>query len=213
MITRAGDPDVWYAYDLFALKAEHPLIDYLMEEGEEPLLHGTRVWQSGWLAIDWLVRHPLPPRGRVVDVGCGWGLLGIHCARSTGSRVLAVDIDPRVGPFLDLHARINEVRVRPRFGGIESLKDRDLAGLTLLAGADICFWNELVRPLYDLIGRALDHGCTRVLLADPGREPFENLAERCVRDFGGRVFDHHIHRPRSRGRLLEILGTDSCRWL
>lgn len=208
MITRAGDPDVWYAYDLFALKAEHPLIDYLKEEGEEPLLHGTRVWQSGWLAIDWLQRHPLPQGSKVIDVGCGWGLLGIYCARRFGSRVLSVDVDACVAPFLDLHARINEVTLRPRFTGIAGITARDLGGTALVAGADICFWNELVQPLYDLIGRALEQGCARVLLADPGREPFEKLAERCVLDFGGRVFDHHIHRPRSRGRLLEIGGVE-----
>ncbi len=202
MITRAGDPDVWYAYDVFALKAAHPLVDYLAEECEEPLLHGTRVWQSGWLAIDWLQRHPLPQVSKVIDVGCGWGLLGIYCARQFGSRVLSVDVDPCVGPFLDLHARINEVTVRPRYTGIAGIGARDLAGTELLAGADICFWNELVQPLYDLVGRALEAGVPRILVADPGREPFEKLAARCVRDFGAVVFDHGAPRPRSKGRLL-----------
>ncbi|MCA9783085.1 MAG: methyltransferase [Candidatus Cloacimonetes bacterium] len=204
VITRARDRDVCYAYDLFALKKAHPLIGFLEQECEEPFYYGTRVWNSGWLAIDHLEHHGLPAGSGVIDLGCGWGLLGIFCARRFGCRVLAVDTDPLVAPFLDLHARINEVSLSPRFVDMARLSDRDLRGRTLLAGADICFWPELVTPLFELIRRALDLGVPRILISDPGREPFETLAARCRKELGARILDHSLEKPKVTGRLLVI---------
>jgi predicted nicotinamide N-methyase len=51
-----------------------------------------------------------------------------------------------------------------------------------MMGADICFWEELAIKLEALFRKALSNGMKRIVLADPGRQPFLDLAERC-KDF------------------------------
>jgi len=56
-----------------------------------------------------------------------------------------------------------------------------------------------------VISRALDAGTRLVLIADPGRSPFERLALSFTRDGSGEVIDWTAKRPRSRwGRILRI---------
>ena len=46
-------------------------------------------------------------------------------------------------------------------------------------GADICFWDELTPELFNMIRRARRAGISKVMIADPCRSPFEELADRC----------------------------------
>ena len=41
--------------------------------------------------------------------------------------------------------------------------------LHTLMGTDICFWDEMTTPLFELIQRARAAGVEQVLIADPGR--------------------------------------------
>ena len=50
----------------------------------------------------------------------------------------------------------------------------------LIVGADICFWEELVDPLYQLVRQGVAAGVPEILVADPGRPPFDDLCARCV---------------------------------
>ena len=80
------------------------------------------------------------------------------------------------------------------------MKDVDV-----LIGADICFWDEMVDPLNRLIKRALKAGVKLILIADPVRSPFEELAEHFTGIQGGEVMDWSVKRPRKiRGQILKI---------
>ena len=46
-----------------------------------------------------------------MEIGCGWGLLGIYCAKKYDSRVISVDLDAEVFPYLELHTRVNDVEI------------------------------------------------------------------------------------------------------
>jgi predicted nicotinamide N-methyase len=140
-----------------------------------------------------------------MEVGAGWGLAGIYCAKRHGAVVTAVDMDPEVFPYLHLHADINKVEIatiRRAFGG---LTREDLRGFDVLMGADVCFWDKLVLSLKRLINRALSSGVPLVLIADPGRSTFEELAGYYEEKQMGETLNWTTRRPRRlHGRILKI---------
>jgi predicted nicotinamide N-methyase len=140
-----------------------------------------------------------------MEIGCGWGLLGIYCAKKYGARVTSVDVDPEVFPFLRLHAKVNEVEISTMKKGFDGLRTKHLQQVDVLIGADICFWETMARPLKNLILRALRAGVQQVLISDPGRSPFEEVGEYFVNKRGGEILDWTSQRPRrSEGRILKI---------
>ena len=155
--------------------------------------------------MDYLHRRGLPKDVRVMEVGCGWGLLGIYCAKKYGVKVTSVDVDPEVIPYLKLHARINEVDIATVRKDFDGLRTKHLQKIDVLIGADICFWDTLVKPLKNLILRALRAKVKQVLISDPGRPPFEEVAEYFISKKGGEILDWTAQRPRrSEGRILKI---------
>ena len=155
--------------------------------------------------MDYLKRRGLTKGSRVVEIGCGWGLTGIFCAKNYDAVVTGVDRDPDVFPYLRLHAEINGVELhtlRKAFGGLER---GHLRGIDMIVGADICYWDSMVLSLKRLVGRALREKVSLLLIADPGRPPFEILAGYCEKKWGAEVLDWTIHRPRTfHGRILRI---------
>jgi predicted nicotinamide N-methyase len=155
--------------------------------------------------MDFLGRQKIPPGLRIMDIGCGWGLLGIYCAKKLGAEVTSVDSDPAVFPFLDLHAEINKVKITTMKRGLGGLTAQDLRGFDILVGADICFWDDLMLPLKRMINRALRAGVRMVLIADPGRQPFYDLGEYFSKTNGAEIMKWKISSPRKmEGRILKI---------
>lgn len=189
------DPRAWHSRGLVVLKPAHPLIRKLKRELPTPCIHGDKVWNSSWLLMDELRRHPPAAGATLMDLGCGWGPLGIYAARRLDQRVIAVDADDGVFPYVQLHADLNRVTIETRQRRFERLGARDLQGVSTLAGADICFWEELTPVLFNLIRRALKAGVQRILIADPGRDPFYALAERCEKAFPTRVVERKTSTP------------------
>lgn len=177
----------------------------LLKSSRQPEIHGNKVWFSSFLIMDYLEVVPPPRRARVMEIGCGWGLLSIYCADKFKADVVAVDADPNVFPFLRLHAERNGVAVRTLCKRYQSIPPRRLAGLDLLAGGDICFWDELVNPLFRLIQRAVEQKVGTIVIADPGRPPFLKLARRCRNRFGAHLLPYSITDPKEEeGYLLTI---------
>jgi len=168
-------------------------------------IYGNKLWSSSWVLMDFLRRQRIPPGLRIMDVGCGWGLLGIYCAKKLGAVVSSVDSDPEVFPYLDLHAKINKVRITTMNRGLGGLTVRDLRGFDVLVGADICFWDNLALILKRLINRALRAGVRMVLIADPGRQPFYELGEYFSKTTGTEILNWRIKNPRRmEGRILKM---------
>ncbi|MBN2374214.1 class I SAM-dependent methyltransferase, partial [bacterium] len=99
-----------FAYGIHALYARHRAIRKL-KQTHPPTYHGFRVWPSSWLLMDFLNKRGIPRGSHVLDVGCGWGLGGIYCAKNYHAAVTGIDIDPEVFPYLRLHAQINNVKI------------------------------------------------------------------------------------------------------
>ena len=167
------------AFGLKILNASHPGVRQLKRDGAVAEIHGNKFWNSSYLIMDYLKKNPLPKRSRVLEIGCGWGLLGLYCAKQFGNRAHGIDADKNVLPYLDLHADINEVRMTREGKTFNQLTTDYLRDFDVILGADICFWDEMTRQLFNLIKRAKKAGVKQIMISDPCRSPFSKLASRC----------------------------------
>jgi predicted nicotinamide N-methyase len=167
------------ALGLRILNSSHPDIKRLKREGYVAELHGNKFWNSSFLIMNHLKRHPLKKGARVLELGCGWGLLGIFCAKNFSARVTGMDADKNVFPFLKLHSELNGVRIKTEHGTFEHLTKRRLSSFDVVLGSDICFWDDMSITLFNLIKRSLRAGVKQVIISDPCRSPFTDLANRC----------------------------------
>jgi predicted nicotinamide N-methyase len=176
-----------------------------LKRHHQPSFFGNSLWNSSWLLMDYFRRRGLPKGARIMEVGCGWGLAGIYCAKKKGALVTAVDVDSEVFPFLQLHAEINKTQIsfqRKQYNGITC---KVLSDYDYVIGSDICYYYEMVDPLRRLIRRALRSGVKSVVLADPGRGSFEELGECFCRKGTGEILDWTVRHPRFiEGRILKV---------
>ncbi len=187
------------------LTTSHPAIRRIKRTDVHPSLHGNKLWKSSFLLMDYLKKHPPEHVGRVMDAGCGWGTSGIFCAKHFRSEVTSVDADDNVFPYLLANADANGVSVQPLQSRFEKITTRQLQGLDLLIAADICFWDELVNPVFNLVKRAVNAGVKKIVIADPERSTFFDMAHRCEDTFCAEILEWKTRRPvQARGALMII---------
>ena len=193
------------SHGLNLLLSGHPEIKKL-KKNYQPSTHGNKVWRTSWLLVDYLKKQQLiTSRHKVLDVGCGWGICGICCARTYHAKVICADIDPDVYPYLNLHAEINKVKIDFLKLGFDQIKSKLLKDIDVIVGADICFWDNLVDPLRRLIQRAKRASVKLILLADPGRPTFDDLSEFFIHKSGAELLEWEIKKPYSTsGKILHI---------
>ena len=167
------------AFGLKILNANHARVRQLKREGYVAEIHGNKFWNSSYLIMDHLKKNPLSKRSRVLEIGCGWGLLGLYCAKQFGNRAHGIDADENVLPYLELHADINGVKMTGEKKTFNQLTVDYLSNFDVVMGADICFWDEMTGQLFNLIKRARKAGVKQVLISDPCRPPFNDLADKC----------------------------------
>lgn len=141
-------------------------------------------WAGGTVLARYILDHPESVRGkRVVDLGCGSGVVAIAAMKAGALSVTAVDIDPNALAATRLNAEANGVMVTTFTGELIAPPDADL----ILVG-DLFYDAKLA----DKISASLS-GCVaagiEVLVGDMGRKPLpldllEPLAEYEVPDFG-----------------------------
>ena len=183
----------------------HPAIRKVRRQGVQPSIHGNKLWKSSCLLMDYLNKHRPEHCASVIDVGCGWGVSGIWCARTLGSSVTSVDADPDVFPYLQATAELNKVELTPLVSRFEKLTTKQLSKFDMLIAADICFWDELVKPVYNMVNRAVNAGVKHILIADPERAPFYEMAERCVQRHCADIVDWQTRSPiEARGAIMVI---------
>jgi predicted nicotinamide N-methyase len=167
------------ALGLQILNSSHADIKKLKREGHIAEIHGNKFWNSSFLLMNHLKKHPLKNNSRVLEIGCGWGLLGIYCAKNFSSKVTGVDADKNVFPYLNLHAEINGVKIATEQNSFERLNKKFLANYDVILGSDICFWDEMSITLFNLFKRSLQSGVKQIIISDPCRSPFTELVSRC----------------------------------
>jgi ribosomal protein L11 methyltransferase len=113
--------------------------------------HGTTA--GCLLALDAILKRRRPER--ILDLGCGTGVLAIATALAAKRKTLATDIDPEAVRVTELNAKLNDVTPLLRAVTAPGLKHNLTAHG---APYDLIFANILARPLISLA-----HGLTSIL--------------------------------------------------
>ena len=92
---RKQKTDTREVFGVTILKNNHARIRGLKQD-HEPDIHGHRFWTSSYLIMDFLKHQGLPKKAHVMEVGCGWGLASIYCAKKHGAEVIGVDAGMRL---------------------------------------------------------------------------------------------------------------------
>ncbi len=196
------------AFGLQILKNSHPDMRHLKRKVGEASLHGTKFWKSTYVLMDYLRECPPEPGSRILEIGCGWGLGGIFCAKEFGAEVVSLDADERVFPFLEYHAALNGVSTDTIQMRFEDISVDDLSQFDMIIGADICFWDSLVKPIRQLIGRAMDAGVERALITDPGRPTYRKVAQYYQKKMDAVFSDWDVPEPHNAwGLVLDVYNT------
>ena len=115
-------------------------INLLLDPG---LAFGTGTHPTTALCLEWLDAHP-PADQRVIDYGCGSGILGIAALKLGAHSVWAVDNDPQALAAARANAERNGVAAR-----LTAVSPEDLPPLQ----ADLLLANILANPLIELAPR------------------------------------------------------------
>ena len=196
------------AFDLTILKNTHKDIQKLKRKGYEGQIHGNKFWKSTYVLMDYLAEIPLDENSLVLELGCGWGLGGIYCAKKFGASVISLDADDNVFPYLDLHADINGVKLDTVQLNFEDITAEQLEQFDVIIGADICFWDSLIEPISNIIDNAMEAGVPRVVLTDPGRPTFREVAEQQSEKREAVYTDWDVPHPHNAwGLVLDVYNT------
>lgn len=166
-----------YAYGLYLLKSSHSIIRK-MHKTIRPSLFGQRAWGSSFLLIDYLIENPLDQDCKLLELGCGWGVVAVHAASQQGVKATGMDIDDKVFPYMETIAATNDCKVKSLHAGFSDLDNKQLSKFNVLVGADVCFWANLVDELVELFKRAKYAGVNKIIISDPGRSTFAELCDR-----------------------------------
>jgi predicted nicotinamide N-methyase len=168
-------------------------------------IHGNKLWKSSSLLIDYLQLNPPPQNARILEVGCGWGISGIYCAKYFQAAVVASDADSSVLPYVNYHAQLNGAVIDTVRLPYEKITKAFLSQFDMVIGSDICFWDEMTDPLTKLIRRCYLAGVQRVVLTDPGRQPFRDMAAHCVEAYAALYENWSVPHPYNvSGLVLDI---------
>jgi predicted nicotinamide N-methyase len=177
------------------VRSTHPQVRKIKRLQKGHSAHGNKVWRSAFVLIDYLTTYPLESGAKVLDIGCGWGLSGLYLNKNYNAQVMGIDIDPTVEPYIKLQGEINQCTMGFEKRSFESFTASELSYFDYLIGADICFWDEMTDPLFNLIKRARKGNVQKILIADPGRPPFWDLADRCANKLQSEVITRRLCHP------------------
>ncbi|AOE50666.1 class I SAM-dependent methyltransferase [Kangiella sediminilitoris] len=180
LLQELPENNIFQAYGILLLKNNHRFVRKL-KKYYTPSIHGHKTWNSSFLLMDYFLHNEtLGHRKTIMELGCGWGPASIFCAQHADAKVTGVDRDDEVFPYLEVQAALNEVEIKTKQASFEKITKKQFSEFDILIGADICFWDKLTKIHYNLINRAFKAGVKEIIIADPGREPFYELAEKCL---------------------------------
>lgn len=111
---------------------------------------GTGLHESTQLSLQLLSELNLEGK-RVLDVGCGSGILSIYCAKRGASEVVAVDIDPLAVEETIKNAKVNKVseKIKALRGSAEDVKG---VFPVVVANLEIHIFREVLKDIAPKVG-------------------------------------------------------------
>ncbi|MCP5163120.1 MAG: methyltransferase [Hahellaceae bacterium] len=199
-----SDSQVRTIYGMLSFKHRSKVLKQLRKTAS-PELHGHQIWQSCYMIMEYLEQHPPAEQTNILEIGCGWGMLGIYCAKNFNAQVTLTDADANVFPYAHAHADLNQAQVSTKHLAFSEIGESELKDKQILIGSDICFWPEIVKPLQALLTRAIQSGVKKILIADPGRHPFLRLAEYFVTEHNAKLLSWTLDNgTKNHGKILLI---------
>lgn len=125
------------------MDAEVPDTDAVVVRLDPGLAFGTGTHATTALCLEWLDAH-MHPGSRVIDYGCGSGILAIAAHKLGAAQVNAVDIDPQALQATRENARRNRVNAGLSVQFPDALQATDV---------DLVIANILANPLIELSSR------------------------------------------------------------
>ncbi len=69
------------------------------EQADIPEIHGDKIWYYSYFIMDHLLKNPITQKSKVIEIGCGWGMVSLFCTKEFDSIVIGVDADSNVIQF------------------------------------------------------------------------------------------------------------------
>ncbi len=141
----------------------------------------------------------------MIEIGSGWGITGVYCAKYFSAQVLCTDIDAAVAPYAQLLATVNKTKIDFKPLGFADFSLAKLKGVHTVFGCDMCYSESLIQPLLDLIKQCSKVGVTQFLMSDPGRWPFLDLCKKLKFNKSAHVLSwERVNQPTAQGFVLRI---------
>lgn len=161
-------------------QAREPTGDDVVIRLDPGLAFGTGTHATTALCLEWLDANPVAD-ARIVDYGCGSGILGIAAARLGAAGVWCVDHDPQALTATRDNARINDVSGRLRVCTPDELPRIE---------ADVLVANILLQPLLALAPRFASWSAPGARLVMSGL--IENQARQLIAGYGEHFTDFEV---------------------
>ncbi len=147
----------------------------------------AHVWGGGLVLARYLFDHPAIVAGhRVLDLGCGSGLVAVAAALCGAREVLAVDTDRYAVAAASANADLNRAEIMVR---LADLLDGPAPPTDLVLVGDLFYEDALAQRVSGFLDRCVATKLS-VLVGDPGRAPLprnrlSEIYNLAVPDFGG----------------------------
>jgi len=165
------------------IDSEDPLHDF-------PLW--AKVWEASWVLADFLACLPADPERRLLEIGCGLGLVGVVAA-SFGHKVVMTEHNPEAIAFSRANADLNHC------AGME-IVDLDWNAPSLygrfdtIVGSEVVYHEKDFEPLRNLFVRFLKPG-GEVILCEGVRRTSLDFFKEMQRHFDLKAQQKSIRSP------------------
>lgn len=164
------------------------------EDAEFDSPYWAYYWLGGLALARFVLDRPETVCGRrVLDLGCGSGLVAIAAAKAGAASVLAADIDRYAIAALPLNAAANDVAIE---GVLDDLTEGPVPEVDLILAGDVFYDPEPAARMTPFLTRCRAAGIA-VLVGDPHRAPLPLDRLTPLAEYAFAETDNGVLRPTS----------------